>query len=77
MPRVGEVNGVAVYVYFNDHTPPHFHGREAGEEVLVTIRDFAVLEGEIPSLRDLIAWGRRNQGLLIAKWNEFNPTNLY
>lgn len=25
MPRVSEFFGVAIYFYFNDHPPPHFH----------------------------------------------------
>ncbi|MHC4473302.1 MAG: DUF4160 domain-containing protein, partial [Planctomycetota bacterium] len=29
MPRISEFFGIAVYMYFDDHSPPHFHARYA------------------------------------------------
>ena len=32
MPRIGEADGLAIYMHFNDHLPPHCHARTGGGE---------------------------------------------
>lgn len=42
MPILSRFYGIAVYMYWNDHAPPHFHAKYQGDEVTVEI-----LTGEI------------------------------
>jgi hypothetical protein len=77
MPRVAQVGGVALYIYFADHNPPHFHALEAGSEALITIRDCTVLRGSVPSLAAVIAWANAHREILVAAWNRCNPSNPY
>ena len=37
MPRICEFFGVVIYMYYNDHRPPHFHAEYAEHEALFTI----------------------------------------
>jgi hypothetical protein len=30
MPLISEFNGIKIYMYLNDHSPPHFHAYHAG-----------------------------------------------
>ncbi|MBX3198250.1 MAG: DUF4160 domain-containing protein [Labilithrix sp.] len=77
MPRVAQVDGATINVYFADHNPPHFHAREAGAQALITIRDLTVLRGAVPSLPAVLAWAEENRETLIAAWNTCNPDKPY
>ena len=37
MPIISRFYGIAVYMYWNDHAPPHFHAKYQGDEVTVDI----------------------------------------
>ena len=61
MPCVSEFFGIAVYFYFNDHSPPHFHAKYAEYEARFYIDTLEMYEGELPRrARSLvIEWGTR------------------
>ena len=45
---VGQVNGLKIYIYADDHPPPHFHVRGGGIDAMFSIEDCALLRGDIP-----------------------------
>ena len=47
MPRVSEFFGIAIYLYFTDHAPPHFHAEYGGEEALYEIETLRVIGGNL------------------------------
>lgn len=53
-----------------DHMPPHFHATYGGEEVIVSIKELEVLEGNIPSkqLKMLLGWAAIRQDQLMDNW---------
>ncbi len=48
MPRICEFFGIAIYIYFNDHNPPHFHAEYAGHEAKFSISTLEMLRGQLP-----------------------------
>ena len=65
MPRISEFFGISIYIYFEDHPPPHFHARYAEFEALIRIDDFRVLRGSLPprALGLVVEWaGLRQEG---------------
>jgi hypothetical protein len=52
VPVVSEFEGIEICLYFDDHLPPHFHAKYAGQEALVEIENSCVLKGAIPSKID-------------------------
>ena len=48
MPRVSEFYGIAIYFYYNDHLPPHFHAYYAEYEATFVIETLDYLTGELP-----------------------------
>jgi hypothetical protein len=72
MPRIAEFEGVVVYIYFDEHVPPHFHAIYGDHEAVIAIDTCALVEGSLPraKLKRAIAWARENQALLQAKWAE-------
>ncbi len=51
MPRICEFFGIAIYMYYNDHNPAHFHAEYAGNEALIIVD---TLEGSTPFNRGCI-----------------------
>jgi hypothetical protein len=70
MPTIAIVDGVKLQMFYNDHTPPHFHAILGGNELLVAIDNLDVLRGSLPParLRRVLAWAAEHRGELAANW---------
>jgi hypothetical protein len=58
VPRISAFYGIAIYMYYRDHTPPHFHAIYGEYEATVAIETAAVLDGQIP----------RRARTLVSEW---------
>jgi hypothetical protein len=47
MPRISAFFGITIWMYYNDHQPPHFHAEYGGEEVLIMIGSGDVYQGHV------------------------------
>ena len=58
MPQISRFFGIIISMYFGDHNPPHFHAKYGNSEVLISLDDFSVIEGNIPqrALSMVIEW---------------------
>ena len=48
MPRICEFFGITIFMYFNDHAPPHFHAEYGEFEALYVVDTIEVLRGGLP-----------------------------
>lgn len=57
-------------MYWTDHMPPHFHAFYGGDEILVSINELEVLEGEFPGkqLKMVLGWAAIRQDQLMDNW---------
>jgi hypothetical protein len=71
MPRISQFYGIAVYLYYRDHAPPHFHAIYAEHEAEVMIDTGAIMEGKLPrNARGLVAeWTELHRELLLRNWD--------
>lgn len=71
MPRVAEFYGIAIYMYFADHAPPHFHAIYGQHEAEIEISTGAILKGGLPTRAERLVreWRREYQGELEENWN--------
>ena len=62
--------GIAIYMYWVDHPPPHFHAFYGGEEAIVGIAEGSILAGSIPrtALRLVHEWLELHRLELEANW---------
>ncbi|MCK5058567.1 MAG: DUF4160 domain-containing protein, partial [Candidatus Aminicenantes bacterium] len=62
--------GIVIYMFSNDHNPPHFHARYGEFEILVNINNLSVLYGKFPSraLGLTIEWASLHQKELKSIW---------
>lgn len=70
MPRISFFLGIAIYMYFNDHNPPHFHAMYGEYAAMVNINDGEVLSGKLPPrVKALVKeWAEINRELLLKNW---------
>lgn len=70
MPRISQFHGIAIYMYYRDHAPPHFHAIYDDAEVTVEIATATSLDGQIPPkawshVRD---WASQRRAELDENW---------
>ena len=72
MPKVSEFYGIAIYLYFNDHAPPHFHARYQGDNAEFEIATLAMLDGRVPPrVRAMVLeWASNHRDELLRGWNQ-------
>jgi hypothetical protein len=70
MPRISQFHGVSIYMYFQDHAPPHFHAMHGDEEAVITIIPPSLHRGTLPKkvLKKVLAWAALHQAALLADW---------
>ena len=73
MPAILTFYGIIVYMYFMDnrqHKLPHLHVKYQEHEVVVSIPEGDVIEGNIPSskMKLLQAWIEIHKDELMADW---------
>ena len=70
MPTICMFRGIKVYINWREHQPPHFHATYGNQEVLVSIRDIEVLDGNLPpkQLKMLLGWAAFHQEELLENW---------
>jgi hypothetical protein len=70
LPKISEFFGIAIYIYWREHPPPHFHAIYAGDEVIISIDDLSVLDGKVNprALGLIIEWVTLHQGELRDLW---------
>ena len=70
MPRISAFYGIAIYMYYRDHAPPHFHAIYGEFEATVSIETGGLLEGRLPRrARSLVSeWAAAHQDGLQNVW---------
>jgi hypothetical protein len=70
VPRLSEFYGIAIYMYYRDHAPPHFHAIYGGDETLVEIETGTALWGDLPKrARTLVdEWRGLHRDELLENW---------
>ena len=72
---VGQVNNLKIYIYAEDHPPPHFHIRGGDIDAMFSIEDCSLLRGDIAGRqRGLVVWWhKRSKPVLVAAWKRNQP----
>jgi len=70
MPTISTFYGLVILMFWDDHNPPHFHARYAGDQALVSISDLQIIQGQLPrrAERLLLEWAQGHQAELMENW---------
>jgi hypothetical protein len=77
MPLISEFFGIKIYMYWNEHFPPHFHAEYADFKALISIQDAVVIKGQLPSrqLKLALAWCELHETELLENWESAQKHN--
>ena len=70
MPEVTRFFGIVVRMYFNDHSPAHFHAEYGEYEALFEIETLSILRGYLPrrAMALVLEWAVLHRQALRADW---------
>jgi len=70
MPRISFFLGIAIYMYYKEHAPPHFHAEYGDFEVTIEIES-GIVSGRFPrrALNLVLEWSMLHKEELLANWD--------
>ena len=70
MPRISEFFGIIITMYYNDHSPPHFHAIYGDDEAKFSIETLEIIEGTLPrhALALVLEWAELHRKELQNNW---------
>jgi len=79
MPEISRFLGIIIYMYFNDHNPPHFHVQYNYDRAITDIEKLTILNGNLPPrvLGLVVEWAEIHQAELENNWNNMITTGKY
>ena len=79
MPELSRFLGIVIYMYFNEHNPPHFHAEYNEFKAAISIKTLCIIEGKLPSkvLSLVVEWAQEHQNELLENWNSIQGTGEY
>ncbi len=74
MPEISRFYGIIIYMFFNDHNPPHFKVVCAEFEANIVIESGNLLNGDLPisKLKLVQAWAEIHKLELLEMWGSKN-----
>ena len=66
MPRICYFLGISIYMYWNEHIPPHFHAVYGDYGAIISIETGEVTQGKFP----------RKASQLVKEWTELYRQEL-
>ena len=72
MPEISRFYGIIIKMYFDDHTPPHFHAHYGEHEALLDINTLGIIAGSLPpkALGLVTEWATIYKDNLLVVWEK-------
>ncbi len=79
MPEVSRFLGIVIYMYFNEHNPPHFHAEYNEFKASISIRSLGLIEGKLPArvMSLVVEWAQQHQNELLDNWDSIQESGEY
>ena len=76
MPEISRFLGIVIYMYYKEHSPPHFHAEYNDYSITVEI-ETGIVNGKFPkrALRAVLEWLDLHKNELLKDW-ELTITRL-
>jgi hypothetical protein len=74
MPEISRFFGIIIRMFFNDHSPPHFHAYYGDDEAEIGIKPVALVYGELPprALSLAVEWAVQHDKELMDNWERLH-----
>ena len=79
MPEISRFLGIVIYMYFNEHNPPHFHAEYNEYKAAIEIESLGLMKGKLPPkvMSLVVEWAQNHQEELMKNWNTIQNTGKY
>ena len=70
MPEICRFLGIVIYIYYREHSPPHFHAIYGEYEITVEIKS-GIVSGRFPrrALNAVLEWQALQEKELMENWD--------
>jgi len=70
MPEVSRFFGIVIFMYYDDHNPPHFHVRYGESKAIIGIKSLNILRGQLGkrACKKVMDWAEINRSALAKNW---------
>lgn len=70
MPEISRFYGIVIKMFFDDHSPPHFHAEYGEHSAVIAIESLAVIQGKLPprAMGLVSEWAALHQDELREDW---------
>jgi hypothetical protein len=71
MPEISCFYGIIIYMFYNEHNPPHFHVQYQDFEAIIEI-ETGIIKGKIPrrALKLIFEWMDLHTEELLENWKK-------
>lgn len=71
MPRISAFFGIVIRMFYNDHSPPHFHAEYGEHEAVYRIETIEVSRGTLPRRAHalVVEWTTLHRFELMDNWD--------
>jgi hypothetical protein len=78
VPKLSEFFGISIYMYWDDHGPPHFHAYYAEYQASISIPDLSLFRGQLPPrvLGLVMEWAAIHRAELRSAWDRAKKNEL-
>lgn len=72
MPEICRFYGIIIRMFFDDHSPPHFHAEYQDYEAVFDIHTLEIVRGDFPKRARLMVteWALEHRKELLANWEK-------
>jgi len=76
MPEISRFFGIVIFMYFDEHNPPHFHVKYNEERAVISVNELKVMEGSLQrrELSMVLEWANEHREELMNNWNSLQIT---
>lgn len=72
MPQVSRFYGISIYLYYQDHPPPHCHAIYGDREAVFSLASGSIMEGDLPRRAERMVrqWIKQHRLELAHAWEQ-------
>lgn len=73
VPEISRFYGIVIYMYYNDHAPPHLHAKYGSDEAVIRVDRPELMAGSLPAraLGMVLEWTALHRDELLDDWLRF------
>jgi len=78
MPLVSSFFGILIYMFWDEHNPPHFHVKYNENEAVISLMPISIIKGDLPKrIKSLVfEWTAEHHMELLENWENAKSNKM-